>query len=74
MTRGGHRNNRRQHNVGAITSNCGELRIRGSVQAVIEKYTTLAAEAIDTAEREMYLQHAEHYTRVQNERSQHVAG
>jgi hypothetical protein len=55
----------------SITSTCGDIRIRGNVQQVIEKYMVLAQEAADH-EREMLLQHAEHYRRVRNERQQHV--
>lgn len=70
MSRRDHHRNRRQYSNNVVTSNCGDIRIRGSVQQVIEKYNILAAE--DPVNRETYLQHAEHYTRLNAERTQHV--
>ena len=64
---------RRLNNGHTIQSVCGDIRVRGTVQAIIEKYKALASETSDRTDREMFLQHAEHYTRMQNERAaQHV--
>jgi len=64
MTRGDHRR-RRPHSGHVVQSNCGDVKMRGTVDQVIGKYNQLAAE--DPHNRELYLQHAEHYTRVKSQ-------
>jgi len=46
-----------------------EIRVRGNLQQILEKYLTLAREAMASGDRiaaENYYQHAEHYYRVLN--------
>jgi hypothetical protein len=57
-------NNRKYYTRGAITSLCGEVKLRGTAQQIIDKYKVLANDADDSALKELYLQHAEHYTRT----------
>lgn len=60
---------KQRQSTGNILSNCGEIRIRGSIEQVIARYNQLAAETDDRSQKEMYLQHVEHYTRM---KAQHV--
>ena len=62
-----HRRNRPQNNT--LVSKCGDIRIRANAQQLIEKYNALALDADDGAARENFLQHAEHYQRMQNEKA-----
>jgi hypothetical protein len=48
-----------------LTSNCGEVTLRGTPHQLVEKYEALASENNnDETQRQQYLQHAEHYTRM----------
>lgn len=52
-----------------VNSNGPDVRIRGSVSQVLEKYLSLARDATsagDYVSAENYYQHAEHYFRVRN--------
>ena len=72
MKRRDHRNRQGQQHI-IVVSNCGDVKIRGSIGQVIEKYKSLAADASDAAQKELFLQHADHYLRVMTEqRVQHV--
>lgn len=59
IRKGYYRSNAKLH-----TSKCCDVIVRGSAQSLVEKYNMLAAE--DPVNREMYLQHADHYNRVLN--------
>lgn len=72
MSRNNYRGRYQRSHHQTITSVCGNIKMRGSVQQVIDKYKALAGEASDKSDKEMLLQHAEHYIRMQNEREQHV--
>lgn len=48
-----------------LTSNCGSIRVRGTAQQISERYTSLASETDDRMMIETYLQHAEHYNRIE---------
>ena len=57
---------RPQHNM---DGNSGEVKVRGNVHQVLEKYRALARDAASAGDRvaaENYYQHAEHYYRVLN--------
>lgn len=59
-------NRRNQRHRGyVVQSNCGDVKLRGTVDQVIDKYRQLAEE--NEFNRELYLQHADHYVRVQKE-------
>ena len=52
-------------------SNGPDLKVRGNAQSIYEKYQSLAQDALSSGElitAENYLQHADHFTRVLNER------
>lgn len=62
----GRGNNRSQRNNN-VDSNGPDVKVRGSVQQVVDKYQALAREATtagDPVRAENYYQHAEHYFRV----------
>ncbi len=66
------RGNRRNNNSSSRTvdSNGPEVKIRGTISHVYEKYQALAREANIAGERiasESYMQHAEHYYRLMNQ-------
>lgn len=51
-------------------SNGPDVRIRGTAQQIVEKYSTLARDATTAGDLNMaesYLQHADHYQRIVNE-------
>ena len=54
------------HTNPIIDSTCGEVRVRGTLVQVIEKYDALTKEAIDDVAKERYKQQVEHFTRMQN--------
>ncbi len=68
---GGNRSGRRTNSrTQVFDSNGPDVRIRGSAQQVYEKYVALARDAASGGDHvlaESYLQHAEHYQRVQND-------
>lgn len=65
-----HRNHRRNNpQQNTIRSTCNGIIIRGSASQLVDKYSALASEAQDESDKQMYLQHAEHYTRIVNERA-----
>lgn len=71
---GGGNNNRRQNPLSRnIDSNGPEIKVRGNIVNVLEKYQSLARDAQAMGEHiaeENYLQHAEHYHRLMNEYQQ----
>ncbi len=77
--RGGRSNGRRPHfgHGSAVESNGPDVKIRGNAGQVLEKYQTLARDAMVSGDRvaaESYLQHAEHYYRVLNANAANQAG
>lgn len=61
------RRHRPRQRVQTYVSNCGEIIVRGTVKQLVEKYENLALEASNLKDRvakHMYLQHAEHYSKV----------
>ena len=69
--RGGRANGRRSHYGHGQTfeSNGPDVKIRGNANQVLEKYQSLARDALASGDRiaaENYLQHAEHYYRILN--------
>ena len=57
-------------------SNGPDVRIRGTAQQIVEKYSTLAKDAASAGDinmAESYLQHADHYQRIVNSWGQQVA-
>ncbi len=65
---GGPGGGRPQHNKATVfDSNGPDVRIRGTAFQIVEKYMTLAKDAMSSGDRvlaENYLQHAEHYQRM----------
>ena len=63
----GRGNGKRQQRNNNVDSHGPEVRVRGTVQQVHDKYLTLARDATSSGDRisaENYYQHAEHYHRI----------
>ncbi len=56
--------------VFSSTCAAADIRMRGTVHQIIEKYESLAREEEDSLTKQSLLQHAEHYNRVKNEMEQ----
>lgn len=77
MTRKDHHRRHRSGNT-SMQSICGDIKIRGNHHQIAQKYSDLADQAMierDVVVEQQFRQHAEHYTRMHNERAEHhVAG
>ncbi|MEM8799933.1 MAG: DUF4167 domain-containing protein [Pseudomonadota bacterium] len=68
----GRNNSKSSSNRRGNESNRGDSRPRGNLVQLLEKYKTLARDALSSGDRvhaENYLQHADHYQRILNERN-----
>lgn len=64
---GGGHHRPQQNKATVFDSNGPDVRIRGTAYQIVEKYQTLAKDAMSSGDRvlaENYLQHAEHYQRL----------
>ncbi len=67
---GGNGGNNTPNRSQVLDSNGPEVRIRGTVHQIVEKYTALAKDATSSGDNslaENYLQHIEHYQRIIND-------